>query len=39
MKIIHNMDYIDLKKDLEQTFTEFIGEVYIPFKPLTYKFI
>lgn len=37
MKIIHNMVYTDLNKVFGATFTEFIGEIYMPFKPIKYK--
>lgn len=36
MNLILNMDYIDLK-GFNADFTEFIGEIYIPYKPLVYK--
>ena len=33
MKLIHNMDY-RFKKGFNAEFTEFIGEIYIEYKPL-----
>jgi peptidoglycan pentaglycine glycine transferase (the first glycine) len=37
MKIIHNTGLYRFKKGFGAEFTEFIGEIYIPFKPLKYN--
>lgn len=37
MKIIHNTGLYRFKKGFGAEFTEFIGEIYIPFKTLKYN--
>lgn len=37
MNLIHNTGLYRFKKGFNAEFTEFIGEIYIPFKPLWYK--
>lgn len=36
MNLIHNTGLYRFKKGFGAEFTEFIGEIYIPFKPFTY---
>ena len=37
MKAIHNTGLYRFKKGFNAEFTEFIGEIYLNFKPLVYK--